>query len=82
MSTADELARVVRARGVRVAVAESLTSGMLASQVGSGEGSSEWFAGGIVAYGTDVKERVLGLTPGTRSKRDPTPWEHALKTMF
>lgn len=65
MSTADELARVVRARGVRVAVAESLTSGMLASQVGSGEGSSEWFAGGIVAYGTDVKERVLGLTPGT-----------------
>ncbi len=65
MPSPDDLARVARARGLRVAVAESLTSGMLATTVGSGERSSEWFAGGIVAYGTDVKERVLGLTPGT-----------------
>ena len=46
-------------------VAESLTSGMLAHTIGAGEGASEWFAGGIVAYMTAVKERVLGLTPGT-----------------
>lgn len=65
MTSPNDLARVARVRGLRVAVAESLTSGMLAASVGSGERSSEWFAGGVVAYGTDVKERVLGLRPGT-----------------
>lgn len=52
-------------RELRIGVAESLTSGMLADTIGAGEGASGWFAGGIVAYFTDVKERVLGLTPGT-----------------
>ncbi len=52
-------------RGLRVGVAESLTSGWLAHTIGAGDDASDWFAGGIVAYLTDVKERVLGLTPGT-----------------
>lgn len=53
------------AQGLRVSVAESLTSGRLANAVGAGPDASQWFAGGIVAYLTDVKERVLGLAPGT-----------------
>lgn len=64
----EELARVsdvARERGLRVCVAESLTSGRLAGTVGAGADASVWFAGGIVAYLTAVKERVLGLTPGT-----------------
>lgn len=44
---------------------ESLTSGRLALTVGAGEGASTWFAGGIVAYLTDVKEGVLGVDPRT-----------------
>ncbi|MBT2483431.1 MULTISPECIES: CinA family protein [unclassified Microbacterium] len=65
--TADvaRLSELAQSRGLRVAVAESLTSGRLANAVGAGESASEWFAGGVVAYFTDVKERVLGLTPGT-----------------
>lgn len=61
----ERLSDLARERGLRVAVAESLTSGRLANTVGSGADASEWFAGGIVAYLTDVKERVLGLVPGT-----------------
>ncbi|GAT73696.1 CinA domain-containing protein [Microbacterium sp. HM58-2] len=64
----EELARVsgiARERGLSVCVAESLTSGRLANTVGAAEAASTWFAGGIVAYLTEVKERVLGLTPGT-----------------
>lgn len=56
---------IARERRLRVCVAESLTSGRLANTVGAGEDASIWFAGGIVAYLTDVKERVLGVTPGT-----------------
>ncbi|MBT2496898.1 CinA family protein [Microbacterium sp. ISL-59] len=61
----ERLSDLARERGLRVAVAESLTSGRLANTVGSGAEASEWFAGGVVAYLTDVKERVLGLVPGT-----------------
>jgi nicotinamide-nucleotide amidase len=64
----DRLSELARTRALRVSVAESLTSGRLANTVGAGDGASEWFAGGIVAYFTEVKERVLGLAPGT----DPT----------
>ncbi|MCT1479034.1 CinA family protein [Microbacterium sp. p3-SID336] len=64
----ERLSELARTRGLRVSVAESLTSGRLANTVGAGEGASGWFAGGIVAYFTEVKERVLGLVPGT----DPT----------
>lgn len=69
----ERLSELARDRGLRMCVAESLTSGGLASTVGAGENASEWFAGGIVAYFTEVKERVLGLTPGT----DPTSAECA-----
>ncbi|WP_091226993.1 CinA family protein [Microbacterium sp. 3J1] len=61
----ERLSEVARERGLRVCVVESLTSGRLANTIGAGEGAGEWFAGGIVAYFTDIKERILGLTPGT-----------------
>ena len=50
--------------GVRIAVAESLTSGLLCAEVGKGDDASAWFAGGVVAYLMDVKESVLGVEPG------------------
>ncbi len=65
MDDIERLSELARTRKLRVCVAESLTSGQLANTVGQGESASEWFAGGIVAYLTDVKERVLGLAPGT-----------------
>lgn len=64
MGDLERLAEAGRS-GVSVAVAESLTSGLLCSAVGKGEEASTWFAGGVVAYTTRTKERLLGLTPGT-----------------
>lgn len=64
----DELSRlseVARARGLTVCVAESLTSGRLANTVGAGHDAADWFAGGVVAYRTEIKERVLGVVAGT-----------------
>jgi nicotinamide-nucleotide amidase len=50
--------------GRTVAVAESLTSGALASRLGAAEGAGDWFSGGVVAYRNDVKVTVLGVDPG------------------
>ncbi|AYF74563.1 CinA family protein [Nocardia yunnanensis] len=44
-----------------VAVAESLTCGKLSSALGAGPDSSTWLRGGVVAYSTQVKHRVLGV---------------------
>jgi nicotinamide-nucleotide amidase len=71
----EELAATARERSIRVAVAESLTCGLLASTVGKGTDAESWFAGGVVAYQTPVKEALLGLEPGT----DPCSAECAVQ---
>ena len=44
-----------------VAVAESLTGGLLCSCFARQEGASEWFRGGVVAYARMTKERLLDI---------------------
>lgn len=47
-----------------VAVAESLTGGMISSALAAAPGASGWYRGGIVAYSSDVKYDLLGVAPG------------------
>ncbi|WP_298039782.1 CinA family protein [uncultured Microbacterium sp.] len=61
----ERLGRLAREHDLRIAVVESLTSGGLAHAVGAGDDAARWFAGGIVAYMTDVKVHLLGVTAGT-----------------
>lgn len=50
--------------GRTVAVAESLTGGLLANALARAEGSSDWFRGGVVAYASEVKHDLLDVRPG------------------
>lgn len=61
----ERVAEAAKSRDLRIAVAESLTCGLLASTIGAATDAEDWFAGAVVAYRTEVKEDVLGLTPGT-----------------
>jgi nicotinamide-nucleotide amidase len=56
--------RFLSQAGLRLAVAESLTGGMVAARLTSVPGASTWFAGGVVSYGEDVKRSLLGVSPG------------------
>lgn len=51
----------LHARGVGLALAESLTGGLLASTLVDVPGASQVFLGGIVAYATDAKRALLGV---------------------
>ena len=61
---ADRVAELATSRGLRVAVAESLTAGRISSFLGRGEAASEWYRGAVVAYDEEVKFEVLGVTRG------------------
>jgi nicotinamide-nucleotide amidase len=61
---ADAIASLATRSGFRVGVAESLTCGKLAAELGAAPDASEWFRGGVVAYAPEVKFDVLGVTPG------------------
>ena len=58
----QRLALVCADAGWTVAAAESLTGGGLSAAMARGPDASDWFKGGLVAYATDVKARLLRVT--------------------
>ena len=61
--TAAEVHRLLAQRRETVAVAESLTGGLLGAALTATPGASATFRGGLIVYATDLKETIAGV-PG------------------
>ncbi len=68
---AVELIAALTRRGQTLAVAESLTGGMLAATIVDVPGASAAFRGGLVVYATDLKASLAGVNPGLLAERGP-----------
>ena len=61
MTDAAGVVAALASRGETVAVAESLTGGLLAAALTEVPGASAVFRGGVTAYATPVKAQLLGV---------------------
>jgi len=61
--SASELVQFLAAKKLKLAIAESLTGGMLCSELVSVPGASEVVIGAVVAYQSVLKSSALGVNP-------------------
>ena len=70
-TSAAEVLELLDRSGRTLAVAESLTGGMLAAAIVEVPGASSAFRGGIVAYATELKSALLEVDPALLAARGP-----------
>ena len=62
---AEQLGECMKAKGMKLASAESCTGGWLAKIITDLPGSSAWFTGSVVSYSNAAKQSLLGVNEST-----------------
>jgi len=75
---ASATSRLLLEAGATVAVAESLTGGLLGARLSEEAGSSATFRGGVVAYATGLKADLLGVGAATLDRSGAVSAETAV----
>jgi len=73
----EQLIEAMAKIGLKLAVAESLTGGLLCDAFVSVAGASKVFSGGIVSYDTALKHRLLGVDAALLHEKGPVDAEVA-----
>lgn len=68
-SPATEVVRLLTVKGMTLAVAESLTGGLVAAEITSVPGASRVFRGAVTAYATELKRELLGVDATLLARR-------------
>lgn len=79
LATAAVVLRLLTERGETLAVAESLTGGLVAADITSVPGASRVFRGSVTSYATELKRDVLGVDGTLLAERGAVDPEVALQ---
>jgi PncC family amidohydrolase len=74
-----KVGNILRERGLKLALAESCTGGLLGSRITDVPGSSEYFPGGVVAYAYEAKAELLGVSWDTLNTKGAVSRETVLE---
>jgi nicotinamide-nucleotide amidase len=77
-TTEAEVADLLKKSKKTIAVAESLTGGLISSKLTSQAGSSEFFIGGIISYHNRIKVMELGVPASAIAQGSPVSKEVAI----
>jgi PncC family amidohydrolase len=69
----------LRSTGLRLALAESCTGGLVGHLITNVPGSSDYLAGGVVAYSDQAKQRLLGVQQSTLEQHGAVSRQIALE---
>ena len=64
----EQISKLLRERGLTLALAESCTGGLVSERVTNIPGSSEYFRGGVVVYAYEAKVSILHVSWDTLNK--------------
>jgi len=64
----ERVASLLKEKGLWIATAESCTGGLIGHKLTNIPGSSEYFKGGVISYGNEVKMKLLGVKEETLKK--------------
>jgi len=64
----EDIGILLRKKGWTISTAESCTGGLIGSFLTSIPGSSDYFAGGVIAYSNEIKTNLLSVSPQTLKK--------------
>lgn len=84
----EVIGKMLKEKGLTLAVAESCTGGLLAGRITDVAGSSDYFIGGITAYSNQIKEGFLGVKNetlikyGAVSEQTAKEMAYGVKTKF
>jgi PncC family amidohydrolase len=65
MNLAKEVGKTARKKGKTIALAESITGGLVGSLITDEPGASDYFLASFVTYGNESKIKVLGVKEST-----------------
>jgi PncC family amidohydrolase len=74
-----QIGRLLHDRGLRLALAESCTGGLVGDRITDLPGSSEYFWGSVVAYAYEAKVALLGVSWDTLNTRGAVSPETVLE---
>jgi PncC family amidohydrolase len=57
-----QIGNLLQKRGLKLAVAESCTGGLIGHRITNVPGSSDYFNGGVIAYAYEAKVKLLGVS--------------------
>lgn len=64
-TTAEEIAKILTAKGLRIATTESCTGGLLSSKLTDVSGSSAFIHLNLITYANEAKQKMLGVRTET-----------------